>query len=170
MVTTAGDSALWTLTNQAKGVRLRAAPRLMMLAKVGSWSLSWCSLGPLTIVLGAKGIHLITIVSYTSVCSSVKRVSDTLLQNQLPLNSNESQVKSSLHRRFGHHKVKSWVGPWARWESIRSEGGWCLAPPNPGGPGWHCLVSLPSSEPLLYSALNKAPNANRASPRWDAQG
>lgn len=133
MVTTTGDSALWTLTNQAKGIRLRAAPRLMMLAKVGSWNLSWCSLGPLTIVLGAKAIHLITILSYTSVCSSVKRVSDTLLQNQLPLNSNESQVKSSLHRRFGHHKVRScgWAhGHVGRASEVKGAGAW--PPPTQG--------------------------------------
>lgn len=92
MVTTTGDSVLWTLTNQAKDVRLLAAPRLV-LANVGSWGLSWCGLGPLIIVLGAKACHLIAILSYTSVCSSVKWVSDTLLQNQLPLNSNEFQVK-----------------------------------------------------------------------------
>lgn len=88
MVTTAGDSVLWTLTNQAKGVRLLAAPRLM-LAKVRSWSLSWCGLGPLIIMLGAKAFHMITILSYISVCSSVKWVSDTSLQNQLPLIANE---------------------------------------------------------------------------------
>lgn len=140
---------MWTLTNQAKGVRLRAAPRLMMLAKVGSW----CSLGPLTIVLGAKAIHLITIVSYTSVCSSVKWVSDTLLQNQLPLNSNESQVKSSLHRRFGHHKVRSrgWAhGHVGRASEVK---GLVLGPPQPRGP----RLALSGESPILRALAILSP-------------
>lgn len=53
MVTTTGDSVLWTLTNQAKGVRLLAAPRLM-LAKVGSWSL--VRPGPSYYRAGGQGI------------------------------------------------------------------------------------------------------------------
>lgn len=87
------------LASQAEGVSPLAAPR-RVLAEVSGQSLSWRppglawpGQGSLIVTLGAKVLHLITILFHTSVCSSVKWMSDTWLQNRVPLNSNEFRAK-----------------------------------------------------------------------------